>query len=522
MLCRALNSIWSAGYRKKEQRFSDALHDPLAAQQRVLSRILSENHATAFGKRHRLNPDWGINGFRDQVPLGDYTSHEADIEAIRRGTQGILTTDRVTHLIPTSGSTGPRKLIPYTKALKQSFDSALAPWVRSLFREHIGAAKGRAYWSISPAITEDQDAAVPIGFEDDTAYLGPLGRMLVGRLLAVPSSVRQITDISAFRQATLTHLLRARNLSLVSIWHPSFLTLLLDDLTQHWPDLLQRLPRQRARELDRLSPTDIPHIWPQLTVVSAWADAAAALPFDRLRQRLNGVAIQPKGILASECWTTIPYQGAYPLALTSHFFEFLDARGNTKTAVELTEGETYETVVTTVGGLYRYRTADQVRVTGYLHAAPTLQFVGRDRNTSDTCGEKLHESHAINAIWQARDQTGYQPYAVVLGPESSQAPTRYILALTGPHPPPATFAAVLDAALRANPHYDLCRRLNQLDDLAVVWLGQTETIRNTQTIGNTALGAAKPPVLVDATALRPIIALSITRSAESPAPVETQ
>lgn len=520
MICRALNSLWCAGYRGKERRFREALREPEAAQQRVLSRVLARNRNTVFGRRHRLDPAWDVRTFQRRVPLGNYASHEADIDAIRQGKPGVLTADRVTHLIPTSGSAGARKLIPYTHALKQSFDAALAPWVRSLFRAYPAAAKGRAYWSISPAIAQDRDAAVPIGFEDDTAYLGPLGRVWVGRLLAVPSSVRHLTDVSAFRRATLVHLLRARDLSLISVWHPSFLTLLLDEMAQQWPALLRCLPASRARELSRVSPTDIRGIWPRLAVVSAWADAAAALPCERLRQRLGGVAVQPKGLLASECWTTIPYHGAFPLALTAHFFEFLDAQQCARSVSEVQVDGTYELVVTTAGGLYRYRTGDRVRITGCLDATPTLRFLGRDADTSDTCGEKLHESHALDAITAACEQSGYHPHAVVLGPEADHAPTRYTLALTGPAEPPERLAAALDAALRANPHYDLCRRLDQLQPPAVIYLGRAETIRVAPDVApdgasglapaTTPLGAYKPPVLLDSEALRAVIAPTST------------
>lgn len=508
MLCRLLNAAWQAGYRKQERRFRAALRDPHAAQQRLLAEVLSRNRDTAFGNRYRFDPAWDMQTYRDRVPLGDYASHEAYIEDIRRGRQGILTSDPVTHLIPTSGSTGARKLIPYTRSLKGSFDAALAPWIRSMFREHPTAALGPAYWSVSPAIPDDLDSAMPIGFEDDTAYLGPLGRLAVGRLLAVPSSVRHIPDIEAFRRATLTHLLRARNLSLISIWHPSFLSILLDALAADWPALLQQLPRSRARELARFEPTDIRGIWPRLTLVSTWADASAAIPSDRLRDRLPGVTVQPKGILSSECWTTIPYEGTYPLALTSHYFEFLDTQGNCKSASELDEGEAYEVVVTTIAGLYRYRTGDQVRVTGKRHATPTLQFIGRDRNTSDLCGEKLHESHVVAAIRTACERLEYQPNAFVLGPDPDDSPPRYVLAVTGRAEPPAGLADAIDLSLRANPHYDLCRHLHQLQTPIVLWIGRDTTIQLDSLDGKAPLGAIKPPILIHADAMRSITARS--------------
>jgi hypothetical protein len=38
--------------------------------------------------------------------------------------------------------------------------------------------------------------------------------------------------------------------------------------------------------------------------------------------------VQSKGLLATEAVVTIPWRGRYPLAVTSHFFEFLSDEGD--------------------------------------------------------------------------------------------------------------------------------------------------------------------------------------------------
>src|SRR5207302_4832971 len=99
---------------------------------------------------------------------------------------------------------------------------------------------GPAYWSVTPSLVHSPlvESAVPIGFDADTAYLGGTRRLLAEAVMAVPSDVQRAESIEAFRYETLFHLLRCRELRLLSVWHPSFLTLLLDALPAYWEDLL--------------------------------------------------------------------------------------------------------------------------------------------------------------------------------------------------------------------------------------------------------------------------------------------
>lgn len=495
MICRAINNAWALSLRSSERRFVRALHAPRQAQLAVLQDVLQSQAGTAFFRDHRLDTRMSLDAFRHAVPLGDYASHRPYIERIRGGEANALTQQRVTHLIPTSGSSGARKLIPHTAGLQRQFDAALGPWVRDLARRYPEAMHGRAYWSVSPAMPEDRNASIPIGFEDDTAYLGPIGRHLVRRLLAVPTSVRHETDQQRFWLRTLTHLVAAHDLSLISVWHPSYMMRLLDELAGQWDAVLEHLSARRRKQLRGLGPSDIRGIWPGLALVSAWADASASLAFDRMTQRIDGVATQPKGLLASECWTTIPYASAYPLAVNAHFFEFIDDAGQVLLCDEITPGETYATAVTTAGGLYRYRTGDRVRITGHLHQTPTLAFIGRGQDVSDLCGEKLNEHHATQCLRAIYEQLGYAPKDQVLGSATAHAPTHYRLIVFSDCPPPSELAEALDQQLKTNPHYELARRLGQLGPIEVAWssAARRPAMNASQ---HTPLGAHKPAALI--------------------------
>ena len=166
---------------------------------------------------------------------------------------------------------------------------------------------------------------------------------------AVPLSVATIADVAKWRDVTLRHLANARDLELISVWSPTFLLRLLDDLD------------------------DPVKLWPNLKLVSCWASAASKPFAAELAARLPHATLQPKGLLSTECVVTTP------LGMTPHgHFEFDDG----------------EVIATTASGLYRYRTGDLVD--------DNLEFVGRKGIVSDLVGEKLTEPFVASCLKNIR------------------------------------------------------------------------------------------------------------------------
>src|SRR5437763_1336893 len=107
------NALWAASNLPAYRRFRRALREPLIAQHKKLHDLVEQNADTAFGKAHQFNKIASYEEFTRRVPLWDYAPLEPWIARIREGERRVLTRDPVTHLVPTSGSTGPRKLIPF-------------------------------------------------------------------------------------------------------------------------------------------------------------------------------------------------------------------------------------------------------------------------------------------------------------------------------------------------------------------------------------------------------------------------
>ena len=514
-----LNAAWVGAQSRAWLSFRRALRQPQAVQERRLSHYLRANAGSDFGRRYRFADIRSCAQFQERVPLSSYESYVEAIGRMRVGARNVLTSARVRCLQPSSGSTRAAKLIPYTADLQAEFSRAVGPWVFDLARTTPRLLGGPAYWSISPAAAAREDgtstgagARTRLGFESDSAYLGGWLRRLADGTLVACEDLKHAGDIAEFRHRTLLRLVSTPELRLISVWHPSFLTLLLDVLAASWSELLADLARglpaagrlrrepprpRRARELAQADPRRPRSIWPRLALVSCWGDAQAATLLAQLRARLPGVAIQPKGLMATEAVVSLPFAGQHPLAIRSHFFEFIDAAGNARTAWQLEQDESYSVVVTTGGGLYRYQLRDRIRVTGFLHATPCIRFTGKEDSISDLRGEKLSEGLAASIL--SRLLPAYVPGArfALLAPEAEGATPGYVLFVECEAPPSTQLSAALESALAANPNYAYCVRLGQLRPAAVerVAAGAAERYLERLRASGQRLGNIKPAAL---------------------------
>jgi len=496
-----LNSSWMLRCSGEARAFHRATGRVAATQAEVLAAILRRNRDTEFGRKHGLSQLDGPRAYQDRVPLSRYDDYADAIRRIGEGERGVLTRDPVELLEPTSGSTGGEKLIPFTASLRQQFQRAVSAWVFDLFRHRPALRQGRAYWSISPAVAAGRRTAcgIRIGFEDDAAYLGAAQRWLIQRLQVVPPDVCRLSDVEPFQYCTLWFLLRAADLTSISVWNPTFLTALLAlleawhdrlcfDLRRGRPEPPDPLPPelssqfaapaagQRAEELQTIFRGDLPWlekprlIWPKLALISCWADAGASRYYEELQSLFPTVEFQPKGLLATEGCVSLPLLGrpGAALAVRSHFFEFqpVDAPHEIRLAHELEPGGYYRVILTTGGGLYRYELRDEIEVVGFENQCPLLRFLGKADCISDLVGEKLSEPHVRKVLQALFEQHRIRPTFALLVSADSRPP-RYRLYLQVPTlevtaPLLEDLAAELDCRLGENPHYAYARRLGQL------------------------------------------------------------
>lgn len=390
-----------------------ALHDPTVAQEQLLRRILADNVESAFGRQHEFQSIRNWDDYRQRVPIRDYVGLSPWIERIISGDANALTTEAPFVFELTGGSSGGHKLVPYTRRALSAFRVAILAWLADLLANRPEMGGGRAYFAISPATRAKRQSigGLPIGLETDAGYLGEdLAPVLSSLLIGV--DLGALPDVESWRLMTAAALAASADLSFISVWSPTFLTSLLETMAER-RDEIAMLIRQRSDGTERAARfmecttnerVEAAALWPQLRLVSAWADASSKSAAARLRSITPEIELQPKGLLATEGVFTLPLSGPnFPVpALNSSVLEFEDKSGALHLIDELAEGSTYQLIVTTPGGFYRYRIGDEVKCCGFIGGTsartPMLTFIGRAGNVADLVGEKIEEAFAAACV----------------------------------------------------------------------------------------------------------------------------
>jgi len=490
---RAAHAAWMASCWSPYRSLRRAQENPAAAQAALLDRMLRGNASSAYGRKFGFSRVRTAREFQSAVPIVGYDELRPWIERTKAGEQRVLTEEPVLMLEKTSGSSTAAKYIPYTSSLRREFQRALGAWMFDLYAHQPAMVCGTAYWAITPLAREPEitSGGLRVGFENDTEYLGAAERFLLCKILAVPEEVAHVPELDTAFYVTLRFLLQSPSLSFISVWAPSFLTILLEHLHNNAERLLADLrdgvlrpPGQlpdaiapvlhrslradaaRARRLERswresgtLRAQDL---WPNLRIISCWTDASSRPAVPALRELFPGVHIQGKGLLATEGVVSLPLveHGAIAAA-TSHFYEFIEQPGTLPRLLhELETNHEYSVLLTTGGGLYRYRLGDRVRVVGFAGNTPLLEFLGKDDGVSDLCGEKLSPAFVGSVLEELSVERAYLSDFAMLAP-SQQESLRYVLFLQGATSE-TDLAVRLDKKLTQNPHYAYCRRLGQL------------------------------------------------------------
>ena len=401
-----------------------------------------------------------LAAFRAQVPMVTHADLQPALARMAAGEGDVLFMGQPVAWERTAGSSAGAKRVPYSAAGLADMRAVLGPWISGLLAQHLGdGPEGQLYLALSPALrTPETLAGVPVGMSD-AAYLGDaLGAQMLPRL-AVPPSVALAPDVASWRAATLRHLMAAPHLRLISVWSPTFLLMLLDALALRGENPLT--------------------LWPALRLISCWDSAASAPYADELRRRLPQAQLQGKGLMATEGVVTVPNALGQTELAQRGFFEFLHA-GELLLPHALQPDVAYEVVMTTASGLYRYRTGDVVRCTGWAGndsasaprsttsttsaistaateaRQPVLRFDGRLGVHSDLVGEKLNDAFVAPCLAPL-------PGTRFLVPDAAERCYR----LLSDRPVSARSLAALELALQANPQYAYARSLGQLKALTV-------------------------------------------------------
>ncbi|OUS28999.1 hypothetical protein A9Q99_10325 [Gammaproteobacteria bacterium 45_16_T64] len=497
---RALHRATQFWCNSHQQRFVKATQDVQTVQKNALQRILSKSGDAIAHTGSSLSPTMNWKDFANDIPISNYDSWKPWIASDRDNGLQALTSSPTERFQPTSGSTSAVKWIPYSQDFLAEINCALMAWIGDIYQSTPGINRGYHYWSVSwipTSLRGDVDENV----NDDLKVLPWWKRWIAGQYMAVPDTVAQAKSSEDTLFASLAWLLSRRDLTMLSVWSPTFALSLFEQIIEHRDELIDVL--HRGHWLDRsasLEKTRCPssastaallkslgntvdteflnRLWPDLALISSWDTASSKIWADKLQHLFPNAAFQGKGLWATEGVVTIPFGDRYPLSVNSHYYEFLDLSSNDVVpAWKLEKGMEVSPLLTTGSGFLRYKLNDKLVVDGFLNQCPCFEFRGRLDGT-DLAGEKISAETSQSIITQFTKEFSVTPVSLVAIPGNhwqqvvpNDSRGCYVLLCEPSHnqmPNERVLSTALEQELQKNFHYQLARELKQIAPAKIV------------------------------------------------------
>lgn len=530
-------------FSRSWKRFEHATENPRQIQVERLLAIVGRAKDTEFGKAHGFSEIRTLEDYQRRVPIRGFDGFEPYLARIVRGEDNVLTPDRPLFFARSSGTTGTPKHIPVTAMYLAEFRRPRRVWARQVMQAFPGLIRGKFLSIHSPKIEGYTPSGVPYG-SITVAYgskeIAPKGETTPSMFDAVPRAVFLIED-STDRYYALLRLAAQERVTFAAAVNPSTLVLLAKKLDEHALDLaadlqagtlrnsakipssiraeieplLRRSPgpaeriRQAKASKGRVIPTDL---WPEIGGLLCWKGGSAPFYLAQLDTYYPGRRVMDYGYVATEGGFSIPLstEGASGVvAVTGHVIELVPERamseGRTEPAFladQLVVGERYRVIITGSHGLYRYDINDVVECTGYHGKTAEIAFVHKGGNMISITGEKIGESHVVEAAAQAQRETAIQLSGFCVSAERGDPP-RYVLGVEPEHPlERADLARILSAFERSlclvNIEYAEKRRSERLGSpkLRLLPHGAFERERDRRVKGGAPDSHVKPPHLI--------------------------
>ena len=502
-------------------------------QRLVLRDIIRRNANTEYGKKYRFDQIRSVSDYRKMVPITGWDDYSAYISRMENGKEDVLFAGKPTFFYRTSGTTAAYKLVP------ESGEEALARRVvtRARYEQRMRlsseSAGKRVFFFFNRGNVFMTEGGIPVGSASGrTMMLAGNGRKdaSLGTLAYAPKLVEELEG-EELSYMILRLTLAFSDVSAVMGNNARMLTMLIDLAKKYAEELISDIrcgssryavseevkalekealkpnPR-RAEELkalleaDRFTPR---YYWKDLKMVSFWLAGSVGVYVHRLRSLLpEATVFIDTGYGASEAKINIPNrpgEPAAPISVGTGFFEFLPEEGKEPLlAEELKDQTTYELLLTTYGGLYRYRLGDYVRVEGFTGKTPNIRFVSKTTDTANLVQEKIPGSMLLSAIREITEACGMRFIIAQVYPDEKTV--RYVICIEaeGELPSEESFTKQMEEGLcRRLERYRLYRRQYRLlNPCAVRFMkkGFQDRLFGAFAAGSATASQVKVPVIV--------------------------
>src|SRR5262245_26311460 len=503
-LVKLLRKALARPLYRKFAIFEAACQRPQATQEELLRRIVAFHADTTFGTDHGFGQIKTVTDFRRQVPVAAYERLEPYIRQVMAGkTNALLADPQVLMFALTSGTTAARKHIPITLQYLDDYRRGWNLWGLRAIKKHKQVFLKPILQLAGDADEYRSEAGIPCG--NLSGFTAQVQRRLMRWMYVVPPATGKVKDARARTYVAVRCGLQ-KKLGMLMSANPSTLVNLARFMDREKQPLIRDIadgtlnskldipvdiraalelklkPRkERAAELDQfanqagaLLPRDA---WPaDRLLIGCWTGGSVGLYLRQLSKYYGDAPVRDVGLLASEGRMSIPVEDGTPsgvLDISTHYFEFIpegeiDYPSPTVLgAHEVQEGKHYYIVPTTKAGLYRYHISDVVRITGFFHKTPTIEFLGKGSRFANLTGEKLSEHHVTQAVDRVTVETGQPLTAYALAPCWDDAQPYYGLFMEEPDAADVArlrrFLTALDLALgEQNIEYEAKRTSGRL------------------------------------------------------------
>ena len=453
-----LNSFMTWIFKSRLGQIEKFKQEPHSVQRTTLVELLEAAKHTEFGKTHHFEKIKSYEDFAKRVPLFDYESFTPYLEKNIKGKQQVFWPSDIKWFAKSSGTTAGRsKYIPVSD--------------ESLEECHYKGGKDMVSLYVS-------------NFPDTKVFTGKsltVGGALEKDLLH-PKGIARAGDVSAVIMHNLpiwAQFIRTPSLetALMSDWEAKIERMARETMDENvtsiagvptWTIVLL----QRILELKKAS--NILEVWPNLEVFFHGAVAFGPyrnlfkelIPSDKMRymetynasEGFFGMQDQPD---SDELLLLLDYGIFYEFILT----EDLEKENPRVISLEGVEvGKNYALLISTNGGLWRYKIGDTVKFTSVLPYR--FRISGRTKHFINAFGEEVIVENAEAAISYACEQTGatltnFTAAPIYFEDSQSKGAHEWVVEFKSLPSDLENFADILDQHLREiNSDYDAKRHKN--------------------------------------------------------------
>ena len=478
----------------------------------TLDEIVQDNKETEFGKRYHFENIKNADDFRRNVPLHEYDDLESEILRMRAGEKNVLMVYPVAGYANSSGTVkGNRKWIPITFRTLDSYSNDPDLYMEKLIKEKGGKRNHLTLFRTD--LNEPADGVVVTGIYYRQRLLSgtlDIESFVGGKELFFdknPGNVLFAKAYAALAEENIT--------TLETIFQYDFLYF-FRYIEQNWEELIDimrsgKIPEEIElsepirQKLSSLTVTKervdflesefrkgfegiAKRIWPKVSILGGISNAAFFAEEEMLKTYLGGIPHHRFLYAASECYYGNPVTlnaSCYGMMPRHDFFEFLpydeetnDTIGSETLLPEETEiGKTYELIITSHSGLYRYRMGDILRVVDFCGESPVVEYVTRRGLALSLAGEKITLLQIEQAVRDLNEK-GMEIEMYCFAPKIQKLPGCYLAVMVAKDeklPENSDVSAWLDESLkRQNWDYEDLRNMGELEAPEVCFLSMEE------------------------------------------------